>query len=126
MIARVQFQIDARRSRDTDALAHELERLFRQHTVGTDGNLDLVSVNAHTRGGTIALWATVEGDRENVQARVRAIGEHVDGNRNLIDRIDELVVAAHEGSSAVSFYRGDYRGWLRQIAIDDAAAAAQS
>ena len=45
---------------------------------------------------------------------------------NLIDRVDEFVVAAHAENKILGFYRGDYRGWLREATLDDLREAARA
>ena len=57
MIATVQFNIDVRRKDDTAALTAELEKLFRQHTVGDD-EITIIT-DTRKRGGIAVLG----GDR---------------------------------------------------------------
>lgn len=126
MIATVEFTVYARRRRDTEALADTLEALLRLHTVG-EGDLEYVGVfpapTPKKRGGRIVLRVDVADTREGVIARLAAVQAELDGNANLIDRINEYRVHAYSDFKIVGFVQGDFRGWLRDEALADLAEA---
>lgn len=121
----VSLDVDARRSSDTHRLASELDPIFRAATVG-NRDLDLVRERPKPRGGEIYLRACVDADDgQAVFAKAKEISRTIEGNRNLVDRIDEYRVSVihADATGIVGYTAGTFRGWQREVALEELDAA---
>jgi hypothetical protein len=118
---RLRIDVDIRRKSDTEALAAKIEELFRAHTVGPDADLDIRRVMPKRRGGHADFWATIDVTRDEAYWRGQRIAETINSNANLIDRIDWFRVVAFDGDHLVGFTEGDFRGWMREAALEELA-----
>lgn len=114
----LQLQVHARRASGLTPLADRLVSVIRNH-VG-DITTDRLTAFPKKRGGRIVLWTTIDVEYDNVLPALRAIADEIDSSANLIDRVDEYTVAVSEGGTTVlAFVHGEYRGWLRDNALED-------
>lgn len=106
------FDLGARRRSDVANLASLMAALFEEH-VG-EGDINVVTA-LKKRGGSITMDA--EREHDDPRAALKAIQTAIDTNANLIDRIDWYRAAVFSDNKIEAFTQGDYRGWIRDVAL---------
>jgi hypothetical protein len=124
----VTLSVEARRSRDVDALAYELERVFRRFTIGQSNDVLACATSKRKRGGKITMRTSYDLDHSDARSTLADINDAIENSADLIERVDTLQLTATNADGIVAFCTNDLRDreLAHELRIERARESASS